>query len=77
MRTPEEVTEMTKAERVFRLEEVETLAQIALRRMAIGVEEQGFSDEEESRRIEANKNLVKMLIAKARALGKDFSSVIR
>lgn len=77
MRTPEEVTEMTKAEKVFRLEEVETLAQIVLRRMAIGVEEQGFSDEEENRRTEANKNLVKMLIAKARALGKDFSSVIR
>lgn len=60
---------MTNAEKIFHLEEVETLAQNVLRYMTIGVAEQSFDADEEQARTLANKNLVKMLIAKARTLG--------
>lgn len=68
---------MTNAEKRYRLDEVQRIADSVLVRLAIGTEEQGFDDEEEHKQLEENKKLVKHLIAKARALGRDYSSVIR
>ena len=77
MRTPEEVETITKAEKSARLNAVQDVAMRVLGIMAIGVEEQGFDDEEETKRLEDNKQLLKRLIAMARELGRDFSNVTR
>lgn len=68
---------MTHAERAVRFNEAQVLAEVVLAHMNLGVYETATSFAEQDRQIAENKELLKRLIAKVRALGKDFSGTIQ